>query len=92
MVNGAINSTVEAQWREDIRKKSSLKYINQESVKSGVSHQYWSSVRNSIHDSRRAQLNCRLLTGTYTLQSNRAVFNQFAVDRYMLTLRRKAGH
>ena len=37
-------------------------------------------IPNNIHDSRRAQLKCRLLTGTYTLQSNRAVFNQFAVN------------
>ena len=43
-------------------------------------HHIWSSVRNNVHDSRRAQLKCRLLTGIYTLQSNRAVFNQFAVD------------
>ena len=37
-------------------------------------------MHDNIHDSRRAQLKCRLLTGTYTLQSNRAVFNQFAVN------------
>ena len=35
---------------------------------------------NNVHDSRRAQLKCRVLTGTYTLQSDRAVFNQFSVD------------
>ena len=34
----------------------------------------------SVFDSRRAQLKCRLLTGTYTLQSNKAVFNQHLVD------------
>ena len=34
----------------------------------------WSLVRNSVHDSRRAQLKSRILTGTCTLQSNRAVF------------------
>ena len=80
MVNTAINSVVEAQWREDISSKPSLEYINPESVKVGKAHHIWSSVRNNIHDSRRAQLKCRILTGTYTLQSNRAVFNQFAVD------------
>ena len=37
-------------------------------------------VRSSIHDSRRAQLKCRLLTGTYILQGNRAAFNQYQVD------------
>ena len=57
MVNIAINSVVEAQWREDISSKPSLKYINPESVKVGKAHHIWSSVRNNIHDSRRAQLN-----------------------------------
>ena len=74
MVNGAVSSTVEAQWTGDIR-TNSPKYTNPESVKIGVSHHVWPSVRNSIHDSRRAQLKCRLLIGTYTLISNRAVFN-----------------
>ena len=80
MVNKAINSVVELQWQEDISSSSTLKYINPESLKVGRAHHVWSSVRNSVHDSRRAQLKSRLLTGTYTLQSNRAVFNQFAVD------------
>ena len=80
MVNKAINLTVETKWREDISSRSSLKYINPESVKVGKAHHIWSSVHNSLHDSRRAQLKFRILTGTYTLQSNRAVFNQFAVD------------
>ena len=55
--------------------RSSLKYLNVVE-----SHHIWSSVRNNIYDSRRAQLKCRILTGTYILQSNRAVFNQYAVD------------
>ena len=80
MVNSAINSAVESQWREDIKTKSSLRYINPDSVSVGAAHHVWTSVHDNIHDSRRAQLKCRLLTGTYTLQSNRAVFNQFAVN------------
>ena len=31
-------------------------------------------------DNKRAQLKCKILTGTYILQGNRAVFNQYAVD------------
>ena len=80
MVNKAINSVVELQWQEDISSSSTLKYINPESRKVGRAHHVWSSVRNNVHDSRRAQLKSHLLTGTYTLQGNRAVFNQFAVD------------
>ena len=80
MVNKAINLAEETQWRQDISSRSSLKYINPESVKVEKAHHIWSSVHNNLHDSRRAQLKSRILTGTYTLQSNRAVFNQFAVD------------
>ena len=62
MVNKAINSVVELQWQEDISISSTLKYINPESLKVGRAHHVWSSVRNSVHDSRRAQLKSRLLT------------------------------
>ena len=61
MVNKANNSVVELQWQEDISSSSTLKYINPESLKVGRAHHVWSSVRNSVHDSRRAQLKLRLL-------------------------------
>ena len=80
MVDEAISSAVEETWREDIQSKSSLKYINPNKVKVGHAHPVWSTVRDSVYDRRRAQTKCRLLTGTYTLQSNRAVFNQHAAD------------
>ena len=61
--------------------KTSLKYINNYTLKVGKCHHIWSTVRSSIHDSRRAHLKCRLLTGTlYILQGNRAAFNQYQVD------------
>ena len=56
MVNKAINLAVETPWREDISSRSSLKYINPESVKVGKAHHVWSSVHNNLHGSRRAQL------------------------------------
>ena len=59
--------------------KSSLRYINPDSVSVGTAHHVWTSVHDNIHDSRRTQLKCRLLTGKYTLKSNRAMFNQFAL-------------
>ena len=49
----------------------------------GSSHHIWhiwSTVRDNIHDSRRAQIKCKILTGTYILQVNRAAFNQYTVD------------
>ncbi|MEW8547407.1 MAG: reverse transcriptase domain-containing protein, partial [Candidatus Thiodiazotropha sp.] len=79
-VENAISTQVEETWREDIQKKNTLKYINPDRVAVGQAHPVWASVRDSVHDSRRAQVKCRLLTGTYTLQSNKAVFNQHSVD------------
>ena len=38
------------------------------------------TVRNNIHDSRKAQIKCKLLTGTYIPQANRAAYNQYSVN------------
>ena len=80
MIDKAIHAEVEGTWREDIQLKRLLKYINPNKVKVGQCHPVWDTVRDNVYDSRRAQTKCRLLTGTYTLQSNKAVLNQHAVD------------
>ena len=49
-------------------------------LKIGNCHHVWSTVRINVHDNRRAQIKCKLLTGTYILQTNRATFNQYAVN------------
>ena len=79
-MNNAVNNTIEANWDMDIKNKTSLKYINKDSLKVGTCHHVCFTVRNSIYVSRRAQLKCRLLTGTYILQGNRAAFNQYQVN------------
>ena len=58
----AVNSAIEASWKQDIKDKSSLKYVNIHALKVGKSHHVWSTVRSNIHDSRRAQLKSKLLT------------------------------
>ena len=80
MLNKAVNEYIEAKWQNDLKAKPSLKYINPNSLKVGKSHPIWATVRNSITDNKRAQLKCKILTGTYTLQGNRAAFNQYTVD------------
>ena len=75
-----MHHTIEQQWRDDIETKSSLKYLNPDAVRVGKVHQVYAFVRNNVHDVRRAEVKARLLTGTYTLQSNRAKFNQFNVS------------
>lgn len=79
-VNSALYGEVCEGWCEDVSVKSSLKYINPTSLRVGIPHPIWGTVRDNVHDSRRAQLKCRILTGTYNLQSNRAVFNQYRID------------
>ena len=76
----SVHSYVEALRTSDLESKQSLKYVNPVSLKVGKSHPVWSSVRCNVMDNRRAQVKCKLLTGTYILQGNRAAFNQHEVD------------
>ena len=78
-LNHKIHDMVKASWKSDIECKSSTKYLNANVLNVGSSHHIWSTVGDNIHDSRRAQIKCKLLTGTYILQANRAAFNQYAV-------------
>ena len=73
-------NSLKRNGKRSLHEKSSLKYINPDSLKVGSEHTVWATVRNSITDNRRAQLKCKLLSGTYTLQGNRAAFNQYTVD------------
>ena len=61
LLNSAVNTAIEESWEQDIKSKPSLKYVNTDSLKVGKSHHIWSTGRNSIHDSRRAQLKSNLL-------------------------------
>ena len=45
-----IRGSVEESWRDDIATKSSLKYLNPESVSMGKAHQVYSSVRSYTLD------------------------------------------
>ncbi len=67
MVKSAVHSEVARAWCDDISNKPSLKYINTESLRVGTPHPVWQTVHDNVHDSRRAQLKCRILTGTYNL-------------------------
>ena len=74
-LNYKINDMVQTFWRSDIESKSSTKYLNPNVLNVCSSRHLWSTVRNSIHDSRRAQIKCKLLSGTYILQASREAFN-----------------
>ena len=70
LLNCKVHDMVEAAWKADIESKSSTKYLNPSVLNVGSSHHIWSTVRDNIHDSRRAQIKCKILTGTYILQAN----------------------
>ena len=80
LLNKSVNSVIEEKLRNEIEQKSSLKYVNPKVIKVSKRHPIWSTVRNSVNDSRRAQLKCKLLTGTYILQANSAVYNRYQVE------------
>ena len=70
LLNNSINSYVEASWKAEVESKPSLKYVNPGILKVEQSHPVWSTVRCNIRDNIRAQLKCKLLTGSYILQGN----------------------
>ena len=61
-----MHKAMESHWASDLENKPSLKYINPCILKVGKCHHIWVTVRNSVYDSRRAQLQCRLLTQELT--------------------------
>ena len=80
MLKSAVEKEVLRMWRDDISSKSSLKYLDPDLIKIGEPHHVYATVRPNTHDIQRAEIKARLLTGTYTLQANRARFNQNEVD------------
>jgi len=80
LLSDAVNDRVEEKWRAEILEKPTLKFINPDAVHVGTVHHMYSTVRPNQADVKRAEIKARLLTGTYTLQANRAVFNQYSVD------------
>ena len=73
MIKSKVHQTIESQWRQDIKTKSSSKYLNPELVRVGKVHHLFLCLNNT-QDVRRDETEARFLTGTYTLQYNRARF------------------
>ena len=62
IIKTKIHKKFEQGLREDIRNKSSLKYINPDSVRVGKDHQIYSFLRNNTFDNRRTEVKAKLLT------------------------------
>ena len=60
--------------------KSSLSYLDVSKCRLDVTHPVWASVGSNPTETRKAVIKARLLSGSYTLQANRAAFNQYQVS------------
>ena len=56
ILNRKMHDTVEALWKFDIESKSSTKYLNPLMLNFDSSHHIWSTLRDNIHNSRRAKI------------------------------------
>ena len=76
-----VRTAVHRHWEEKIARScqlyTSLKYLNYDDFRIDHPHLAISSVSPSVMDVRRAPTKYRLMTGTYSLQSNRCAQNQF---------------
>jgi hypothetical protein len=81
----SVKTAVTNYWTRDLKMKastqSSLKFLNIERCRIGVQHQVWSTVTAEPRDATRATVKAKLLTGSYPLQANKAMFNQYQVDK-----------
>ena len=75
-----IKSTISNYWtnfmRTEAATKTSLRYLDPERCDFQSPHSIWTEARSDPAEIKKAIQKARLLTGTYLLQSNKAVFNQ----------------
>ena len=79
-----VKEAVNKHWSESLKneahEKSSLRYLDIDSLKIGETHSVWSSLDPVVSDVRKGTIKCRMLTGTYILQSTSHKFSRTAVS------------
>ena len=80
MVHSAVSSFWNTKLQAEAEQKTSLKFLNVKNCQIGTTHQVWATVQPHQRDVNRATIKARILTGCYTLQANKAKFNQNAVN------------
>ena len=78
-INLAINAYWATQWAAEKESKPSIRYLTIPDRPLGEPHHIWSSVGTDPSLVKQTMVKARLLTGTYTLQANRAKFNQHTI-------------
>ena len=81
MVKDATNAIYRNEITEDIKNKSSLRFLVIQENPLDEPHLIYKYVGSNPHEVEKAAIKARLLTGTYTLQANRHRFNQYEVEK-----------
>ena len=75
MVKKAVNLYWKRRIEEEADTKSSLAHLNT-TLTAGKLHLVWETTTSDLRDVRRAIVKAKMIAGAYTLQANRAAFNQ----------------
>ena len=79
-----VKQAVNKYWTESLKneayEKSSLRYLNVDSMKMGETYSVWKSLDSIVSDVRKGTIKCRMLTGTYMLQSTSHKFSRANVS------------
>lgn len=77
-------NAVDSYWTksmvDDCYSKSTLEYCNFQTLKIGTLHPVWLDIPMNQKDIKRSSIKCRMITGTYILQSTSHKFNSKEVD------------
>lgn len=69
-VKQAVNEHWTEILRNEVKEKSTLKFMNSESLKIGQTHPVWDSLDLCVFDVKKGITKSRMVTGTYLLQTN----------------------
>jgi hypothetical protein len=80
MLNKAVEEHHMTEWYNEVEDKTSLKYLTLQKHSTRNSHPIWHTVPNNTRGVMKANIKAKIITGTYTLQANRARVNQHSVS------------
>ncbi len=79
MLDDSVDKHLAEEWNQNLQNKSSTSYLQIPTKPTQETHQVWKTVPNNTRSTKKANIKVKILTGTYTLQSNRARYNQHSV-------------
>ena len=79
-VKEAVNKYWSESLKTEAREKSTLQYLDINGLKIDETHPVWNFLDSIISDVRKGTMKCRMLTGTYMLQSTSYKFKKATVS------------